>query len=160
MLHSWFSCPNPRRLRTSFSSNPEKLSEPWATSDKFQVKSRKVVRTLGYFGQVSCQIPISCPNPGLLRTSFSSNPEKLSEPWATSDRFQLKSRKVVRTLGYFGQVSAQIPISCPNPRLLRTKFHVKFRKLVRTLGYFGQVSGEILKSCPNTSGLRTERLLL
>ncbi|WP_144474697.1 hypothetical protein [Cytobacillus oceanisediminis] len=82
----------------------EKLSEAGATSDRFDGKSRKAVRSRGDFGQVCRKKLKSCPKQWRLRTGLKGKAEKLSEARAPSDRFAGKSKKAVRSSGKFGQV--------------------------------------------------------
>ncbi|MCM3571847.1 hypothetical protein M3172_01490 [Mesobacillus subterraneus] len=91
------SCPNLMQLQTGLEGNSEKLSELDATSDRFGGKRRKVVRTWCNFRQVWRETEESCPNLVQLQTGLEGNRGKLSELGATSDRFEGKQRKAVRT---------------------------------------------------------------
>ena len=75
----------------------EKLSEPGATSDRLGGNHGKTVRTRSNFGQVWRKSQKSCQNPEQLWTGLEEFIEKLSEPRATSDRFEGNHRKAVRT---------------------------------------------------------------
>jgi hypothetical protein len=81
-----------------------KLSELGATSDRFEGNQRKAVRTRSNFGQVWRKPLKSCPNQEQLRTGLEETIEKLSEPGATSDKFEGNQKKAVRTRCDFGQL--------------------------------------------------------
>jgi hypothetical protein len=81
------SCPNQVQLLTGLEEIRRKLSEPGATSDRFEGNQRKAVRTRCNFGQVWRKSAESCPNQVRLRTGLEGIRGKLSEPGATSDRF-------------------------------------------------------------------------
>ncbi len=114
----------------------------------------------------------SCPNTGLLQTTWPCKARKLSEHRATSDNFALLSTKTVRTQSYFRQLFLVKHESCPNTEILQTTWPCKARKLsehrdtsdnfallstkaVRTQRYFRQLGLVIPKSCPNTRLLQT-----
>jgi len=81
------SCPNLRLLRTTFPLPHDILSELGSTSDNFSSSTRYLVRTWVYFGQLFLSHMRSCPNLGLLRTTFPLQHGILSEPGSTSDNF-------------------------------------------------------------------------
>ncbi|WNF23063.1 hypothetical protein [Mesobacillus jeotgali] len=91
------SCQKMSQLQTGLVEKEEKLSEVEATLDRFGEKAGKVVRSRSNFRQVWRESRKSCQKMSRLQTGLVEKEEKLSEVEATLDRFEGKSRKVVRT---------------------------------------------------------------
>ena len=114
----------------------------------------------------------TCPNLGLLRTTFTENDGNLSELGLTSDYFYGKRHKPVRTWVYFGLLLREKAQTSPNLGLLRTTFAGKGTNLselgstsdyfcrkrhksVRTWAYFGLLLRKMTETGPNLGLLRT-----
>jgi hypothetical protein len=90
----------------------EKLSEAGATSDRFEGKSRKAVRSKSTFRQVCRKKQKSCPKQEPLQIGLQEKAEKLSEARSTSDSSRENSRKPVKNQSNFRQVHKEEHQNC------------------------------------------------
>jgi hypothetical protein len=130
------------------------------------------VRIRGSFGQLFGFHTYSCPNQGLIRTTFWVFHLFLSESGANSDNFLDFPPIPVRIRASFGQLFEFSTYSCPNQGLIRTPFWVFHLFLsesgahsdnflgfppipVRIRASFGHLFGFFSYSCPNQGLIRT-----
>ena len=80
------------------------VKEAGSSSDRFERKTRKAVKRRAKFRQVKKENKKSCQKNSQVQTGLRGKREKLSEEELTSDRFERKTRKAVRSRGKFRQV--------------------------------------------------------
>ncbi|MBT2644448.1 hypothetical protein J7I80_19740, partial [Bacillus sp. ISL-41] len=87
-------CQKSEQLQTGSKEKEEKLSKVGATSDRFEGKRGKAVRSHSNFRQVQRVKRESCQKTEQLQTGSGGKAEKLSKVRVTSDRFRGKVEKL------------------------------------------------------------------